>query len=137
MLSFELWFSSEIYSGVGLLDLHGSFTFSFFRNLLQNVFQSGCTNLPSHQQCREFPSLQTLSRIYCLHSFDNGHSDQHEVIPHCTSDLHVSISGLIGLSGSCSKQQLFQQYLEEKTGSLMGNSRGLRGLDNYFRNPGQ
>ena len=30
----------------------------------------------------EFPSLHTLSSIYCLYSFNDSHSDQYEVILH-------------------------------------------------------
>ena len=44
-------------------------------------------NLHSHQQClfsTPFPAF-TVCRL-----FDDGHSDQCEVIPHCSFDLHFS-----------------------------------------------
>ena len=37
-----------------------------------------------------FPFLHTLSSIYCLLIFWNSHSDQCEVIPHCSFDFNFS-----------------------------------------------
>ena len=38
-----------------------------------------------------FPFFHTLSRVYFFYSpFDDGHSDQCEVVPHCGFDLHFS-----------------------------------------------
>ena len=39
---------------------------------------------------RVFPFLHTLFSIYCLQIFDEGHSEQCEVIAHCSCDLHFS-----------------------------------------------
>ena len=39
---------------------------------------------------KAFPFLHTLSSIYCLQFFDDGHSDWCEVIPHCSSDVQFS-----------------------------------------------
>ena len=39
---------------------------------------------------RGFPFLHTLSGIYCLSVFGDGHSDWCEVIPHCGFNLHFS-----------------------------------------------
>ena len=39
---------------------------------------------------RAFPFLHTLSSIYCLLTFWWWHSDQCEVISHCSFDLHFS-----------------------------------------------
>ena len=39
---------------------------------------------------RRFPFLHTLSGICCLWTFDDGHSDRHEMIPHSGFDLHFS-----------------------------------------------
>ena len=39
-----------------------------------------------------FSFLHTLSSIYWCRHFDDGHSDQHEVTPHCSSGLPFSIS---------------------------------------------
>ena len=38
---------------------------------------------------RGFPFLHTLSSIYCLWIFDDGHSDWCEVMPHCSLDFLV------------------------------------------------
>ena len=52
----------------GLAGSYSNPSFSFLRNLHTGL-HSGCTNLHSHQQCREgFPSRHTLS-IYCLQTF--------------------------------------------------------------------
>ena len=39
---------------------------------------------------RRFPFLHTFSSICCCRFFDDGHSGQCEVIPHCSFDLHFS-----------------------------------------------
>ena len=39
-----------------------------------------------------FPFLCTLSSIYCLWTFGDGHSDWCKIIPHCSFDLHFSNS---------------------------------------------
>ena len=39
---------------------------------------------------RVFPFLHTLSSIYCFRLFDDGHSEQCEVVSHCSFDLHLS-----------------------------------------------
>ena len=51
---FKLQFYLDICPGVGLLDPMATLFFSFFKNL-HTVFNSGCTNLHSHQQCRRIP----------------------------------------------------------------------------------
>ena len=43
---------------------------------------------------RVFLFLHTLSSIYFCRLFDEGHSDQCEVISHCSFDLHFSNNGL-------------------------------------------
>ena len=58
---------------------------------------------------KAFPFLHTLSSIYCLQFFDDGHSDWCEVIPHCSSDLHFSNSDV---------EHLFMYFLAIHMSSL-------------------
>ena len=69
---------------MGLLD-HMVTLFLVFLMILCTVLHSGYTSLHSHRQCRT-PFLHTLSRLYYLQTFDDGHSNWYEMIPYCNFD---------------------------------------------------
>ena len=76
--------SSGYTPGIGLLD--HTVILSFLRSL-HLVFNSGCTNLHSYQQCRGVPFLSQLLKHLFI-DFNDCQSDQYEVGPHWTFDLH-------------------------------------------------
>ena len=74
----------------GIAKSNGNSTFSFLKNL-PTILHSGCTNLIPTNSVRGFPFLHTLSSIYYMQAFDDGHSDQCEMISHCSFSLHSSV----------------------------------------------
>ena len=66
---------------------YGSSIFSFLRKIYI-VLHSCCTHLHLAQQRRRIIPFSTEPLQYCLQTFDDGHSDQCEVILHGSFDLH-------------------------------------------------
>ena len=84
---FSILVSPGYMSRSGIARSYGGFIPRFLRNL-HTIFHSGCIDLHSHQQCMRVPFLLTPSPAFIVcRLFDNGHSDQCEVITHC---LHFS-----------------------------------------------
>ena len=88
-VSFELWFPYDICPVVGLL-AHMVVLFLFFKEspYCSPLWLCQFTFPPTVQEGSLF-STPSPAFVVCRF-FDDGHSDQHEMIPHCGFDLHFS-----------------------------------------------
>ena len=84
-VSFSVMIFSRYMPCSGIAGMYDSFIAKFLR-YLHTVLHSGCINLHSNQQRFSTPSPAFI--VYKF--FDDGHSDQHEVIPLCSFDFHFS-----------------------------------------------
>ena len=88
---FELWFSQGICPVVGLLG-HMVVLFPVSQGIsILFSLTAVLVYIPANN-VGGFPFLHTLSSIYYLQTFWwwSSHSDQCEMIPHCSFDLHFS-----------------------------------------------
>ena len=87
---FSILVSSGYMPSSGIARPYSGFIPSYLSNL-HTIFHCGCINLHSHQQCKEGSLFSTPSPAFIVcRFFDDGHSDQCEVISYCSFDLHFS-----------------------------------------------
>ena len=81
------FFSSEYMFIGGIVGSHGRFNFKGTSILFFIVAAS--IYIPTNR-VRGFPFLHTFFTIIACRLFEDGHSEQYEVIPHCSFGLHFS-----------------------------------------------
>ena len=83
----------------GIVGLYGSFISSLLRisilsSIVVYIYLHFTFNLHSHKQCKRVLSFpHPLSAFIVCKFFDNGYSEQCEMISHCSFDLHFSNPG--------------------------------------------
>ena len=85
---FQFWFPQGICQGVGLLGPMVVLFLVFKGISLLSSVVAVSIYIPTNS-ARAFPFLHTLSAFVCR-LFDDGHSDQCDVISHFSFDLHFS-----------------------------------------------
>ena len=83
MYLFELWFSLDIFPGLGLLDQMVALFLVFLETSILFSIVAAPIYIPTL-----FSTTYPASMVCRL--FDDGHSDLCEVISHCSFDLHFS-----------------------------------------------